>query len=467
VLTGPSKTVHSEIIKNPDVAMFLERCEYLVEPTEEEGKRFDEQFQDISTGVGIELPNNIISVDGSIHESSIDNKLPSTKVGYLKISTLLISLKKYASLRVLNNRYVDPFKVAELKDNNDSLNFALPSANIRWNGKDSVADGFRAVVDECLASVNTRFNADDPKTSLRSTLFHLASRRPDIMATGSSDQLKLHKCPYPGCEEEHIPVYDVSDSQFCPSCNKEVYPSDCLRLYEEVDECLSNAAVLTRFMNIIEHLLPIHYIRYLFENSKPSLGNMAFFKDGPLAIFGTAAWLHKTIMRYLYEINMDLKQNGYQNILIIGLIKTGQVVDHFNLIGKYVRNAALFSVDDVYRYKYIIASRDPASKGFGSETYFGQDFLYKTRSGRQFVFNLVYPFAVKNESGIDGDFHKKKVLLSNYPDLSKALALIEHFETDLYENAIVPIALAHKYTAISLVPGGKVLDILTRQALER
>jgi hypothetical protein len=33
------------------------------------------------------------------------------------------------------------------------------------------------------------------------------------------------------------------------------------------------------------------------------------------------------------------------------------------------------------------------------------------------------------------------------------------------ENASVPIVLAHRYTAISLVPGGKVLDILSRQRL--
>lgn len=45
--------------------------------------------------------------------------------------------------------------------------------------------------------------------------------------------------------------------------------------------------------------------------------------------------------------------------------------------------------------------------------------------------------------------------------------LISHFETDLYKNAVVPIALAHRYTAISLAPGGHVLDILTKQSLHR
>lgn len=53
----------------------------------------------------------------------------------------------------------------------------------------------------------------------------------------------------------------------------------------------------------------------------------------------------------------------------------------------------------------------------------------------------------------------------NYPQLALAIKLINHLESDLYKNAVVPIALAHKYTAISLEPGGKVLDLLTRKSL--
>ena len=38
---------------------------------------------------------------------------------------------------------------------------------------------------------------------------------------------------------------------------------------------------------------------------------------------------------------------------------------------------------------------------------------------------------------------------------------------DTNRNATVPVVLAHHYTAISLVPGGRVLDILTRKALKK
>lgn len=45
--------------------------------------------------------------------------------------------------------------------------------------------------------------------------------------------------------------------------------------------------------------------------------------------------------------------------------------------------------------------------------------------------------------------------------------LIEDFESDLYEGAVVPIALAQKYTAISLQPGGKILDVLAQTAIKQ
>jgi hypothetical protein len=36
---------------------------------------------------------------------------------------------------------------------------------------------------------------------------------------------------------------------------------------------------------------------------------------------------------------------------------------------------------------------------------------------------------------------------------------------DLYDNALVPVALANRHASISLVPGGKVLDLLVRSGL--
>jgi hypothetical protein len=456
-----SKVAHSDMLKNPEIQDFLAGCEYLRIPSEEEGQALADRFRVAPTTDNIALPDNIIAVDGSRYESAIHDQLPSTRVGYVKVSAMLILMSAFQSLRVMDGRFVDPFRVARLQDSNTALTFPVPSANIRWQGNASVRDSFRAAVDAQLYSKSKRINPNDPSTSLRTTLFHLASRRRGELGTGDPSRLILHACPT--CGREHIELLDQPAVQHCPACGSEVFPADCLRIWELVAENQSNVAALTRFMSLVEHLLIIHYIRYLADASLPVLARTAFFLDDPLAIFGNAAWMHASIMRFLDETNRKLSARGFPNVLLIGLQKTGQVVDHVALIDKYIPLDRIFAIDDEYRYEYILSMREPASQGFGYEIYYGQDFIYKTSSGRTFVCAVPYPFATKRPPGID--FIQAKADIANYPDLPRALALIRHFESDLYANAVVPIALAHKYTAISLVPGGQALDILTRKAL--
>jgi hypothetical protein len=455
------KSSHGDIVNNPDVRAFLHECDYLKPPSEEEARAMCACFVSPPSIEDIHLPTQVIAIDGSPYEASIDDQIPSTKVGYIKFGAILIDMAEFKSLRVGSASLVDPFRVAALQKNNSSLTFILPSANISWRGKADVRDGFRAALDAHLYSVKTRFRANDPSTSLRTTLFHLASRRPGDMATSSPQTLKIHKCP--SCKEGPLEVEDRPESQYCIYCNTEIYPSDCLRLWEEVSEYQSNAAVLNRCMQVVEHLLPIHYIRYLQENALPLLGSIAFFTDGPLAIFGTAAWLHASIMKFLSEINLQLTKAMLPAILLIGLQKTGQIADHVSLIDRFIPRNSIFAINDEYRYKHILAGRDHSGNGFGYETYYGQDFIYKTLSNRTFIFGLPYPFSTKRRENKNA-FVQEKVEIARYTTLPHALLLIKHFEIDLYENAVVPIALAHRYTAISLEPGGRVLDLLTRKA---
>ncbi len=455
-----NKASHFDLIQDPEIKNFLQECDYLQEPSEEEGNNRTANFTLIPNLDRVKFPEQIIAIDGSYYSSRISDRLPSTEVGYVKISSVLIDLNDFGGLKV--GKYVDPFKVAKLLNNSDSLKFIVPSANICWNGNTSVRDSLRAAIDRHLYNTKTRFNPDVPKTSLRTTLFYLASKRPREMGTGDVNKLKIHKCPNEECQNKNIEVLDIPDQQYCPNCNAEVYPSDCLRLWEEINEWQSNESVMSRFMGIVEHLLPIHYIRNLAENSLSALASITFFLDRPLGIFGTAAWLHKPILSYLAEVNHRLAKVNQPPILIIGLQKTGQIVDYVNFIDRFIEPNTVFAIDDDYRYKYIVPGRKPSQGGFGSETYYGQDFIYKTAGGRTFIFALAYPFVTKNSP----DFAKEKIKLDNYQNFPLALALINKFECDLYNNAIIPIALANQYTAISLVPGGQVLDISTRRSLE-
>lgn len=454
-----SKSSHFDIVKNPDVQQFLSECQYLTPPSDEECEAVAAKFTEPPDIESVKLPNFTIAIDGSNYEASIDERLPSTKLGFIKVGAILINLEQFGALRV--DGYVDPFKVAAIQNQNSALTFSIPSANIRWGGKGNVRDSFRAYLDQQFYDDKTRFDPSSPKTSLRTTLFHLASQRPGDMYTGDTTVLKIHKCP--SCEKGPITVSDIPDQQYCEYCGAEVYPTDCLRLWEEVNDFQSNQTVISRLMLILEHIIPVHYIRFLLKHSPLVVAGMAFFVDGPLAVFGNAAWLHRSIMIFLDGVNRKLQKLHQEPLLIIGLQKTGQVVDHINLIDRFIPQNRLYAIDDAYRYKYILSGREAAANGFGYETYYGQDFIYKTPSGRTFVFAIPYPFPSKDLGS--GDFRLIKTEWQQYPQLARAIKLIDHFESDLYENAVVPIALAHRYTAISLSPGGRVLDILTKEAM--
>lgn len=455
-----SKVSHLDIIKNPEVKSFLKDCNYITPPKDRDVAEIKSYFKTPPNLKDESLPEIVIGIDGSNYESSIDDKLPSSKIGYIKIGSLLINLKHFKSLKENNNRFVDPFEVAELKKKHEPNTFTLPSSNITIKNEKTVKDSFRKMVDKHL--FNHRTSSENPKTSLRTTLFHLAAIRSGKLGTNDKIKLKIHKCP--NCGAKDIEVIDTPKQQYCNKCNEKIYPSDCLRLWEEISEYQSNTAVLSRFMLIIEHLIPIHYMRIIANTSFEALSKTSFIIDGPLAMFGPAAWLSNSIMKYIHEINKKLNKLNFPSLLLIGIQKSGQVVEYTNYIDKFLNNNSLYAIEDNYRYKYIIPNRKPSSSLFGFETYYGQDFIYKTPTGRTFIFALPFPFSSKTELSVD-NFNKEKVKHNNYPILNKALALINEFECDLYENAIIPIALAHRYTSISLEPGGRALDLLTKELL--
>ncbi len=452
-----SKTAHADIVRNPDVQAFLEQCRPLREPSEESSRELASSFVAPPAESRGGSTSFVIASDGSFYASSIDKRLPSIQVCYLKFSTILIEMLDFHGLEDVGTSMIDPFRVAALKKNRDTLTLVLPLSNFRLPEDDSVRKSFRKQLDAFLWSPATRFRTDHPDTSLMGTLIELAQLRDDPHAP--TGQIKVHKCPNPDCDAESIYLDPEDPSHACAKCGQPLYLSDCLRLWEGVNDFHANQEPSSRFMSYVEHLLPIHYLRFLRDTAPAQLQELAILVDGPLAVFGQAAWLHQCLMRFLYRLRESQREKGMAFPVVMGLQKTGYVVEYMQLLDRYIPANRLFSITDEFRYTHLGVER--SGNGFGSETYYGQDFGFKTPSGKLFVFGLPYPFPSKR--GTTG-FPSAKCDISRYGELGRALSLINQVETDLYRDALVPIALAHRYTAISLRPGGKVLDVMGRTA---
>ncbi len=444
---------HSDFVKNPDVQQFLANCQFMKPPSDEEAKDIASKFMRAPRGEPPRLPNFVIASDASKSDAPINDKLPSTQLGFIKVSHVLIAMDKYAELIDPSSRFVDPFKAADMHRNAQPITYVLPGSNIRYLGSKSVRDGFRrAVYDQLTANRRDGTN----RMVLTETLLAL-----------NDNQITIESCSSCKHRIEGFRFTPQQHTYECPACQETVFLTDWLRLHEGLSDFGDNTGAMTRMMNAVEHLLLAAFILELLRGNPAALGKIAFVVDGPLALFGEPAKLHAKLMILLHSANCRLGELGLEPLLVMGLQKTGGVMDHAKLLERFLPNGVMRIIDDKYRHTYITGSATP-SANFGSETYYGQDFLFKTERGRIFNFALPYPFATKEADADGRKFADMKCEVDRYGSLlERACDLIRHFELDLYDNAIVPVALAHRHASISLVPGGKVLDILARDGLAR
>ncbi|WP_420148639.1 hypothetical protein [Spirosoma sp.] len=423
-------------------------------PSDDEAKAMASTFTPAPGGQPPKLPSFVVASDASKSDTPINDKLPSTQLGYIKVSHVLIEMDKYAELIDPRSRFVDPFKVADMHRNAQPITYVLPGSNIQYRKSDTVRNGFRhAVYDQLTANRGEGNN----RMVLTETLLAL-----------NNNQLSIKSCPILACDAliEHLVFTPKTHTHTCPKCGGTVYVTDWLRLHEGISDFGNNTSAITRMMNAVEHLLLSAFILELLEANPVALSKIAFVMDGPLALFGEPAKLHPRIMTLIDNANSRLTSLGLEPLLVMGLQKTGNVMDHALLLERFLPNGVIRIIDDTYRQTYITGSDKPA-EDFGYESYYGQDFLFKTERGRIFNFALPYPFAGKG-SGTRTEFARKKVEITRYGSLvERACDLIRHFELDLYDNAIVPVALAHRHASISLIPGGKVLDLITKAGLNR
>jgi len=150
------------------------------------------------------------------------------------------------------------------------------------------------------------------------------------------------------------------------------------------------------------------------------------------------------------------------------------VVEHARLIERILHFEAddtprkgtfLLPIGDDYRYSLVQPADTEHSENFGKDTYYGQTFIVRTSKGKVFDVTLAYPFERKTD--VNGKaFRDAKVDLVNYgDDLNRMLSLVEMMQTDLFENALIPVHLAHRYASIAHSPAGRSLDAFVREAL--
>ncbi len=393
------------------------------------------------------VPDLIVAIDGSRLESNVENGFPCATVGYVTIASVLLDMSKMREVE--SSDFIDPIAVRQT-ETVSSIEAVFPGANIIAEGEKNAKSTYRRVLFNVLNKCQIFHNCE----TLLQTYEHLFR----LKRRDGDNNLPLS--PIDECEEKMI--YDYGE-YICPFSGEPLFSTDALRLHELMNESSSNVDLFTQTMATLEKLWFVHILRS-FEQKQwlPILHKIAFVLDGPLAVFGPASWLTKVISEEIKRINEAQKQYSGQDLIILGVEKTGAFVNHFESIdtnvsgikGTFPRGKALL-LDDKYIKKNIIFSNIENGKPYGQDTYFGRKFLYKTSNGRRIVASVA---TYTNDQAIIATAEREQ-----FPRLTDILDLLDKVYSSRYPNAILPLVSAHAEAAIPQHLGNAIFEQIAKE----
>jgi hypothetical protein len=388
----------------------------------------------------------ILSFDGSSQEVAVREEYPSTRVCYLQIAGVLVYLEKMLSQAL--ELFVDP-AVIQSAARESLVSVVLPSSNVCRKGATTVRDSWRIEMFEIFRDYHVE---GQPLLDVLIRLLRFGGR-----TSTSGNEVLLRRCPArPDCTAANVAV--PKDGARCPQCGEALFPTDSLRIHEEVQDLNTNLTALGRLRDLLEHLVMLCYLTYLFQRQPRVLSSVAFIMDGPLALFGPQAPLKRAILAYLRAMARELERNNYQMPLVLGIEKGGQFAEHASQIANYIPNRTVMRLPDSYIFQRILTTRSNPSFAFGEDTYYGRKFFYKTAKGQMLTITIPCLDAALLDRYESDD-------PMCYTTLPSTLAMLDEIGTNLYEDAVIPIALAHSYASIPLKTGSRVLTLLSRELL--
>lgn len=392
-------------------------------------------------------PDLVLAIDGSFVEAPVKHGYPNANMGYVTVASVLIDLKKLEKLEF--EEFPDP-KAVRNTENVGSVESVFPGCNV-FTENESPKETYRRILYEELKDKKV-FESGETLLETYEVLLKYHIQNP-VRA----------KSPIENFEDKEMTI-DFG-KYTCPYSGKALYSSDALRLHELMNPMGSNGELFGQTMSTLEKLWFMNIIRYFEkENLLSTLRRIAFFIDGPLAIFSTDAWLKDSICKELARINEIQKSINGSDLLIIGLEKSGTFFNHFveldterdGNIGKFPKEGILL-LDDNYIKKNIIISE--STKPYGADTYFGRKFFYKAKAGQLLV--PVLPFFTNYQKDT------KTANPDQFPRLSDALALLDKMVSNQYPNSTMPLISAHAEAAIPLNIGSKIFEQIAREIRER
>jgi hypothetical protein len=426
-----SKIGHSEIINDPEVVAFVEAC---VLPAAPGVGSLEKKLEQIPLSSG--RITTVIAIDGGLTETHVREEFPSASIAFVAMGPLLLQLADLDELDAMP--FIGPDDMSRLK-NIDRYSFAFPVRGIRYKKAPTFAEGVRLRVHEFLS------HGDG----------HLLAALKWLLCRGwappaARQDWIVPRCPNSECFGRDFTFsHDGPDVVQCGVCGRPVFLADALRLYERIEEEQGAGAIVSYLLTSLEQIVLVHLIRSVLKIKPALLEEILFVKDGPLAFFGVTAPLHAPMRDLMKHLGEDFER---PLINLIGLEKSGAFVEHARAIEDQLTPFAALALDSEYIYKYIVPG-DPMTGAFGANTYYGAKVIFAGGSGDLYVGTVPTGDAVLVPRLKD---------LYNGADVLRATVLLR---CSMYDNALIPVALANKLVSLADVPSAEILKKFVTKAL--
>lgn len=437
-----SRISHSYIINDEEVKQYLNNCEIPVEAEDVElndALKYDIVYPEENT---IEF---IVAVDGESTTIPVKKTFPSSLITFFQFGSLLI---KSADLDEMEKKpFVSPTDINKLKKI-EREKFVLPTKNVAL--KKNI--NFRTTVREAIHEFFKKEHSG--KTSILATLYWFIFEQYNPTSTKSN--YKLSQCPHCGTnnivlEKDKIDFKNYSWTCTYDKCSKEIFITDVFRLFEKVDNDAGASGIITYLESVTESFFTIHTIKSLMEIQHGLVDRFLFVKDGPLSFGGETANMHKPMQALLTYLNQNNKIN------LVGVETSGAFVDHARQIKDKLNPGQVFLLNNEHIYTYIQVG-DHKEQQYGSTSYYSGKFIYKSFDERVYVLTL----PVENHIT-----YYNQPEFTDLKNIQEILMNIDKLRCDIYENALIPVAVANKLISLTNHPSSNILERFAKKYMGR
>lgn len=436
-----SKISHSFIINDEDVKKYLKSCEI---PVDGEDVDLNPSFVH-----DIQYPDNnrieyIISVEGEDSTIPVKKSFPSSLITFFQFGSLLIRTSDLEEMR--QKPFVAPSDIKKLKSI-EREKLVLPTKNVALK---KGGDFFTSVREAIHAFFYKKHSG---KTPINQTLYWFLFELYDPKS--KKPTITLSKCPHCGTKDIDLEKDKIDFKTFSwncthTNCNKEIYITDFFRLFEKVDNETGALSIIKNTGSVIESFLLIHTIKSLLEIDGDLINQFLFVKNGPLSFNDVTANMHKPMQKLLNFLSQKNRIN------IVGVENSGAFVDHAKQIKDKLNPGQVLLLNNDHIYSYIIPSN--SQSGYASTSYYSGKFIYKSRDERLYV--LTIPVEDHNK-------YYAVPELSDLRNIHEILLNIDKLKCDIYEGALIPVALANKLISLSNHPSTDILERFAKKMMNR